>query len=1663
MTVTQGTTSGPTQSPTGDSNQDDTHRPGTSGARQRMIASAAEAVTGHDWSSDDLVGYFDTYYEHVPDDDLLNRDPVDLAGIAMSHNELATHREPDQAKVRVFTPTLASHGWQTGHTVIQVVGRDMPFLVDSVTSAVVSLDSSLHLLIHPILRVRRDEQGTLTSLPTAHTGAPVSGEDGQSESWMYVEIDRTDDPGELARIKARIAALLDDVHVSVEDWPQMRAKAEELAASLVGDVPDDLVEEAELATRLLNWLVDDNFTFLGYREYALGGESHDELAVVPGTGLGILREGRDRPSVGGDGLDLTPGDTLVHKMKEKARERAVLILTKANSRSTVHRGTYLDYLGIKTFDSDGQVVGERRFLGLFTSAAYTDSIRRVPMLSEKVDEVLRRSRLSPESHSGRDLLTVMESYPRDELFQASVDDLLPSLTAVMQMQERRRTKVFTRADDYGRFVSAIVYLPRDRFNTAVRLKIEEILRDEFGAATCEYSTHVGESVLARLYFVLRPARGDELKRPDPRQLEARVVDATRGWAEDLADALAHEAGDAESARIGRAWANGFPDSYRADVPARVAVSDLKHVEEALADAEAGRGDLVLRSSLYEPLGGSGDERRFKLFRTRPMSLTTVLPYFRNLGLEVVDERPYELRRDDGTISYIYDFGLRSPNLAGSAGTRASVTEAFEAAWSGRAESDGFDQLVIASGLTWRQVVVVRAYAKYLRQTGTAYSQDYVEQALLTHTDLTRLLVELFEARFDPDQQGTAREPAAILSELLDGLDQVASLDFDRILRAFMAMISATVRTSFYQVASDGSGADEPKSYVAMKIDPRQLPDLPAPRPAHEIWVYSPRVEGVHLRFGAVARGGLRWSDRREDFRTEVLGLVKAQMVKNAVIVPTGAKGGFVAKQLPDSSDREAFMAEGIAAYKIFISALLDVTDDLRSDAEAEGGRRVIPPPRVVRHDGDDPYLVVAADKGTATFSDIANSVSADYGFWLDDAFASGGSAGYDHKAMGITARGAWESVKRHFREMGHDTQTEPFTVVGVGDMSGDVFGNGMLLSDQIRLVAAFDHRHIFLDPDPDPATSFAERQRLFALPRSSWEDYDTSLISAGGGVIPRSAKSVRITPEVAAALGISDAPEKMTPAELLKAVLSAPVDLLWNGGIGTYVKASDQDNASVGDKANDAIRVDGRDLRVKVVGEGGNLGLTQLGRIEAARHGVRVNTDAIDNSAGVDCSDHEVNIKILLGQAVSAGDLTTKQRNELLVQMTDEVADLVLRDNYEQNVLLGNARIQSHSMLAVHQRLMRGLEADGFLDRELEFLPSDSEIAELMAAEKGLSSPEFAVLVAYAKIRLKGRVLDSSIPEEPFFAQRLREYFPEVLLERFGDQMDHHRLRREIIATAVANDLVNRGGITFLHRAVEETGASYDSVVRAYTAAREIFDLPDFVAGVERLDNVVDTTTQSSLYLEFRRLLDRASRWFLHNRSGDIDVAAEIARFAPAAQEWRGNVRGLLVGSELDRVESTARRWSEQGVPTELADRAATLLDEFSLLDVAELAAATDRPLQEVAQVYFAASARYHFDALLGQIALLDREDRWQSLARAALRDDLYHAWMELTRAILTSTEGDDPNERLDAWAQANLNQIERAQATLQEVIALDMPDLAVLSVGLRMLRNVIRTGTGAG
>jgi glutamate dehydrogenase len=1608
---------------------------------ERLVAQAV-ALAGDDHTTAALV---DRFWRFAPDEELVGFTPEEMYAAALAHRELAANRLPGQLQLAISAPDKAEP-----HTVLQIVTDDMPFLVDSVAALLTAHQLEVHLLIHPLMVVRREPLGALAEVEA--DVEPDDAIDGDVvESWIRIEVDPVREPEAREQLHNEVRRVLTDVRDAVEDWPKMRQRAlviaDELAAARGSEtklpVPDkDVTDSIEL----LKWLAHDHFTFLGYREYALADGT---LTAVAGSGLGILR-GDSQPR---KLSSMTP------EAYQRALEKRLLVITKANSRATVHRSAYLDYIGVKVFDSAGQVVGERRFLGLFSSSAYRTSVRELPVVRRKVMEVLDRSGLSPRGHSGKDLLQILETYPRDELFQIKTDDLYEAVVGVLRMAGRRQLRLFLRRDGYGRFISCLIYLPRDRFTTANRLSMQEILLRELNGIGVDYTTRVTERLLARVHFIVRTDPADPPGPVDPNALAEMLADATRMWDDDFSLVLERKLGEEPAKHLFARYAPAFPDSYKDGHTPYEGVQDLAKLELL---EERGQLEMHLYRKRHMTNAGTAEpddaDVRFKVYRYgEPMMLSAVLPVLHSLGVQVVDERPYEIRRPDGTV-YLYDFGLQPPTKHRElAEVRPQVENAFAAAWRGEAEVDGFNELVLRAGLTWRQVVVLRAYAKYLRQVGNVFSQRYVENTFTAYPEIARLLVQLFETRFSPrlvaGGQNRTRMSEELVERITTLLDDVDSLDQDRILRSYLTLINATLRTSFFQRGPD----QRPKSYVAFKLDPQAIPDLPQPRPKYEIFVYSPRFEGVHLRFGAVARGGLRWSDRREDFRTEVLGLVKAQTVKNSVIVPVGAKGGFVLKQKPGDRD------EAVTCYKQFITAMLDVTDNILSG-------KIVPPRDVVRHDGDDPYLVVAADKGTATFSDFANEISVAKDFWMGDAFASGGSAGYDHKKMGITARGAWESVKRHFRERGTDTQKQDFTVVGVGDMSGDVFGNGMLLSEHIRLVAAFDHRHIFLDPDPDAAVSFAERRRMFDLPRSSWADYDASLLSAGGGVFPRTAKSIPISPQVRAALDLGDV-TALSPAELMKAVLLAPVDLLWNGGIGTYVKAASETHAEVGDKTNDPIRVNGRDLRVKVVGEGGNLGLTQRGRIEFAlsggpvgvdgkRSGGRVFTDFIDNTAGVDCSDHEVNIKILLGGAVADGEMTMPERDELLAAMTDEVADLVLRDNYEQATALGNATFQAHSLLPVHRRMLADLESSGQLNRELEALPTDKELAQRYDAGHGLSAPEFAVLLAYVKISLERQVLADALVDEPWTNDVLARYFPTPLRERFAQRMHGHRLRREIISTALVNEVVNRGGTSFVYRAMEESGASAADVIRAYVVIRDVYGLRELWAATEALDNRVPTPAQTLVYLETRRLLDRAVRWLVSNRRSPIDVAGEIARLEPGVSALLPQMPGVLVGAERESMSEHVASLVDRGVPADLAEAADRVVYGFGLLDVLETANATGKDLAEVARVYFVISCRFQIDTLLSHISKLPRNDRWQTLARMALRYDLYAALAGLTAEVLQSTPSTaSPEDRVSEWEQVNAASIARAGNAMGNVA--DSPvDLAALSVLLRQIRTLVKTSS---
>ncbi len=1552
---------------------------------------------------------------------LPGRDEEWLARLATRNLEYGAVRHDGETLLRVTDLDAET-------TAVDIVTGDVPYLVDSLRAELERRSCPAERVLHPQIVVQRDADGRLSKVLDIDDNAPVP-EDAVVESWMHIELD--DIPPEQHEILARdLRSVLDDVHHAVADAPIMYRRMRMLAHDLTEDPGEFDRETSEEAGELLRWLADGNYMILGHTSYSANELASPRAQVEDEDAEGVLR-GAARISP----LELLPA----------YRSGAPMVIFKSPLVSTVRRSARYDCVTVIASAKPGVPQTIHVFLGLITSVE-DGTVGRVPVVRRRIAEILLRSGVRADSHTGRRLLAALRTLPRDELLEAPTGDLLRLAQLVIDRAERGTVGVFARIHLNRDFVSVLVYFGADRFGPETRRRVRGVITRQWPGEVIARDDRIVELGLVRMQFLIAVRPGTQPPSPQRAIVEAEVTRAIRRWSDDLRELLEQRYGVDEGNELLGIYESAFPEAYKEDFGADAAVDDVAVLHPLPHDDG-------LAFSLYTPSSDEDADRRLKVFRTgRPVSLARALPIFTQMGIEVLDERPYEIELVGRDEVWIYDFGLRLPAGCDFDEERAhNVVAALKLLWRGDLEEDGFNALVVRADLTWWQANLLRAYAKYLRQAGTAFSQGYIERALVDHPDIACMLVNLFEARFDPDRADEPDTIDARVESIEAELAEVSSLDQDSILRSLLSLVLATLRTNAYR--TDDAGRR--RGAVAVKLDPKQIPGLPQPRPAFEVWVYSPKVEGVHLRFGSVARGGLRWSDRREDFRTEILGLVKAQMVKNAVIVPTGAKGGFVAKNLPDPAvDRDAWLAEGVACYRTFISSLLDVTDNYVTDAD--GVQNVVPPPRVRRYDADDPYLVVAADKGTATFSDIANGIAADYGFWLGDAFASGGSVGYDHKAMGITARGAWESVKYHFRELGIDTQTQDFTVVGIGDMSGDVFGNGMLLSEHIRLVAAFDHRHIFLDPDPDAASSFAERKRMFALPRSSWADYDTSQISEGGGVYSRTQKAIPISAQVATALGLSSGITKLTPVELIHSILVAPVDLLWNGGIGTYVKASTESQLDAGDKANDLLRADGNQLRARVVGEGGNLGLTQLGRVEYARAGGRINTDAIDNSAGVDTSDHEVNLKILLDKAVSAGQISGEERNELLQSVTDDVAALVLRDNYEQNVLLGMARKLSPALASVHLRVMQLLEEAGQLDRVIEFLPTDKEMEQREADGYGLVSPENAVMVAYAKITLMRRIESSTVPDEPWFQRMLAGYFPKRIAQRFESSLSSHPLHREIITTVVVNDMINRSGTTFVHRAIEETGAEVAQITRAYSVVREIFGLEQLWADLEALDNKVSTEAQHAGYQEIRRLVDRATRWFVDVRFPISDVAAEIERFGPTLAELSPRITTLVRGAELADIESESLRLAALGLPEQLASHLAELLSTFLLLDVVEIANASSHSAAEIAALHFALSDQFYVDEMLTCVTGLPRDDRWSTLARAAMRHDVYAALSAITTSVLRSTDDSlDPDARTNDWTAQNPERVERARTTVRAALDRETVDLATLSVALRVMRGL--------
>lgn len=1499
-----------------------------------------------------------------------------------------------------------AHSCTGQFSTFMILNDDMPFLVDSVTAELARLGVKVFDLIHPVLRLRRDKSGKFQEFAE-------NGGEALDESLIYVRAGVTDKKL-AANIAAGLENVLESVQTVVSDWRGMLARVDETVKSL--ELHKNREEAAETRD-FIEWLADHHFTFLGYAEYDFGGGKTPALKAVKGSELGIFR-----PEVKAGGVS---GETL-----EFSKNGRLLEITKSSTKAMVHRSVYMDSIGVKKLGRNGEILGERRFFGLFASSVYYQSTNQIPVIRRKVHHVISASGHSSGSHSGKILQFIMDSYPRDEIFQSSEADLLENGLAILRLIERPRVGLFIRKDSLGRFLSCLIYVPKERFDTNLRHRIQEILETSLGGKVTEYYTQITDSPLSRLHLIIKGGKPGF----DVHALQAQIAEAASGWTDDLYQELKKHSGK-NAERLFSKYESAFPKSYTAIYRAYNAVFDILKIEEATA---SGKITFELYTSASSLKNFNGHALHLKLYSpASEMLISDVLPVLENMGLKVRDEHPFLVKPGSENGIWIRDFLVEVPGKDFSREEIAQIKqgfgEALSAVFDGSAENDGFNRLILEAGLPWREVALLRSLSKYLKQAGISYSQEYIQASLAKYPQIARLLTSLFNAMFDPAaKSGREKEVESISAKITSALSAVADLNDDRIIRRFLETAKAMLRTNFFQN----------KPYISFKLDSRKVPELPLPRPLYEIFVYSPRVEGIHLRGGKVARGGLRWSDRKEDFRTEILGLMKAQMVKNSVIVPVGSKGGFIVKQPPATGGKAAYLAEGVECYKTFLRGILDITDNI-------AGGKITPPARVTRRDGDDPYLVVAADKGTAAFSDYANSVSAEYGFWLGDAFASGGSAGYDHKKMGITAKGGWVSVKRHFREIGLDVDTEDFTAAGIGDMAGDVFGNGMLMSRHIRLIAAFNHIHIFIDPAPDAAKSFAERKRLFETPGSAWTDYDRKLISKGGGVFERSAKSIPVTAEMKKALGITA--ESLSPDELIKAILLAPVDLLWNGGIGTYVKSAAETHQDAGDKSNDSLRVNGGDLRCKVVGEGGNLGFTQQGRVEYAMKGGRINTDAIDNSGGVDCSDHEVNIKIALASRVESGKLSLKSRDEFLSGMTDEVASLVLRDNYLQTMALSVAELQGANLAESQAGFMRRLEAVGLLDRKIEFLPTDEELSRRQSEKRGLTRPELAVLLAYSKMSLYGELLASDLPDDPYFSRDLSLYFPKAMREKFSAEIEKHRLRREIIATFVTNSMVNRVGSTFFHNVTKDTGMPAADVARAYTAVRDIFSLRALWVEIESLDGKVPAEAQYSMLLEISKFIERMTFWFLRNLPHPLKVEDAVKRFSGDVQAFSEKLSLLLSGSEKKNLGIRLEALESKGVPTPLARKIAELAALSSSCDVAVVSKSGSYPVHVVGQVYFEIGERLSLSWLKEAASRLPADNYWLRLAARNITDSLFDEQRKIAAKIIkTSCKGDSCKGAVDSWCELKSGEIARHDDFIAELRTVESLDLSMLVAATR-------------
>lgn len=1506
--------------------------------------------------------------------------------------------------IRVFHTRIGA----IERSVLEVASIDSPFLLDSIIAEIGRQGHRIRQVIHPILCVERSAKGEVTSV------SDFAGKRScMAESLIHIEMNYI---GEAAqKLEEGMERVLLRVAACVADWPAMRAKLGAVRETL----PNTPKEEVAEIKEFIDWLYNDHFILLGTREYQVTGETYN---AIPQSELGLFKIEREEANI-----------VELESMTISAAEKNIVQIAKSVRKSQVHRPVPMDYLGFKIYNKNGMVVGEQRFLGLFTSSVYHQSARLIPLIRKKVEAVIQRANFVPRSHNAKSLVAILENYPRDEMLQISVDDLHRFCMGIIDLEKRPRVGLFLREDPYRRFLSALVYVPRERYNTSSREKIQKILEQATGGSLTDHYAQITDSPLARLHLIIQtnPEQPSQL---NAKALERKIEEVTSSWAEGLRERAIALLSEKEGERLFHLYADAFPASFMSRYHYSGTVRDILKLEQSLSARDIAF-DLAL--DLYRLEGDNPENLQLKIFHpSRQITLSEILPTLEFMGFKVLDSLTFQItpiHHKSGLWTHHFRLSLKKSGatLPPLEKVKTEFEKALSAIWHKQMENDALGALILRAGMSVRDVVLLRAYSKYLRQTVFAYSHDFMAKTLSRQPQLAQKLVALFYARFALKTKDRDAVMTSIITEIESVLMEVSNVAEDRIVRHFMDTIMATWRTNFFQ----------DKEYISFKFNSAAVPELPKPKPYAEIFVYSHAVEGIHLRGGKVARGGLRWSDRREDFRTEVLGLMKAQMVKNAVIVPVGSKGGFVVKNPPKDGTREQIQESGIACYKTFLRGLLDITDNI-----VDG--KVSPPKNVVRHDGDDPYLVVAADKGTATFSDIANSISAEYGFWLGDAFASGGSAGYDHKKMGITAKGGWVSVMRHFRELGKDIDKETFTAIGIGDMAGDVFGNGMLLSKNMQLLAAFNHQHIFIDPTPDVKKSYAERARLFALPRSSWSDYNASLISAGGGIFERKAKTIKLSKEIRKCFDIKQ--ENITPDELIRALLTAQVDLLWNGGIGTYVKASEESHDQVGDRANDGLRVNGNEVRAKVIGEGGNLGFTQRGRIEYAIKGGRINTDAIDNSAGVDCSDHEVNIKIGLDIPVKAGRLKEKARETLLASMTDEVESLVLRDNVLQTAAISIASSLGVKGLDAGEHLMRKLEREGLLDRKIEFLPDAEEMSHRFAEKIGFTRPELAVLLAYSKMSIFNTLIATDLPDDPYFNDDLMIYFPQTMVKKYFDDITKHPLRREIIATFATNSMVNRMGITFFHQIVEDTGQNPAEVARAYAIARDAFGLRALWAEIETLDGVVPASSQHELFLEIVQLVERVTLWFLRNLPQPLNVASVVNYFKPGVEEVASYLEQVMAPATRKTYERKLEHFLELNIPESIAKKFAALETLSSACEILNIQKNCPKvKLKTIAETYYAIGNRLALGFLRTAARRMQAESYWQRLAQRNFLDGFYDQQMRLTLAALKSGT-------FEKWLETNTAKITQHDTFIQDLRGLEYIDTAILMVASRRVESLL-------